>query len=39
MACGLLFFDANGVKQKSNVLFANEKNVCDFGRGGGSPSA
>lgn len=34
-ACGLLFFEAAGVKQRANTLFANEKNVCNFGRGGG----
>jgi hypothetical protein len=34
-ACGLLFFDAAGVKQRANTLFANEKNLCNFGRGGG----
>lgn len=39
VACGLLFYQATGVKQKSNVLFDNEKNICNFGRGGGNPSA
>ena len=34
-ACGLLFFQANGVKQKGNTLFANQTNVCNAGRGGG----
>ncbi len=34
-ACGLLFFDAAGVKQQANHLFANEVNLCNFGRGGG----
>ena len=38
VACGLLFFEANGVKQQANMLFANERNVCNFGRGGGNPS-
>jgi hypothetical protein len=36
VACGLLMFEADGVKQSSNVFFENEKNVCNFGRGGGS---
>jgi len=35
IACGLLFFEANGVKQQANTLFANEVNLCNFGRGGG----
>ena len=35
VACGLLFFDAAGVKQQANSLFANEVNLCNFGRGGG----
>ena len=38
LACGLLFFEANGVKQQANSLFANERNLCNFGRGGGNPS-
>ena len=36
VACGLLFFEADGVKQQANTLFANERDVCNFGRGGGS---
>lgn len=36
LACGILFFDADGVKQQSNTLFANEKDLCNFGRGGGN---
>jgi len=35
VACGLLFFEANGVKQKKNDVFANERDLCNFGRGGG----
>jgi len=35
VACGLLFFDADGVKQQANVFFANERDICNFGRGGG----
>ncbi len=35
LACGILFFEADGVKQQSNTLFANEKDICNFGRGGG----
>ena len=35
VACGLLYFEAQGVKQKKNMLFANEKDICNFGRGGG----
>jgi hypothetical protein len=36
VACGLLFFDADGVRQSKNTLFNNERDVCNFGRGGGS---
>jgi uncharacterized protein len=36
LGCGILFFDADGVKQQSNTLFANERDVCNFGRGGGN---
>jgi uncharacterized protein len=36
VACGLLFFEADGVKQQANTLFANERDVCNFGRGGGN---
>ena len=35
VACGLLFFQADGVKQQANTLFANERDICNFGRGGG----
>jgi len=38
VACGLLFFDAGGVKQSANNLFGNEINVCNAGRGGGHVS-
>jgi hypothetical protein len=37
-ACGLLFFQANGVKQSKNSLFDNETNLCNAGRGGGNTS-
>jgi predicted extracellular nuclease len=36
VACGLLFFEADGVRQQANTLFANERDVCNFGRGGGN---
>jgi hypothetical protein len=35
-ACGLLLYQANGVKTGANSLFANEKNLCNVGRGGGN---
>jgi hypothetical protein len=35
VACGLLFYQANGVKQQANNLYANEMNLCNVGRGGG----
>jgi hypothetical protein len=34
-ACGLLFFQADGVKQRMNTLFDNQTNICNAGRGGG----
>ena len=36
VACGLLLFDAEGVKQRRNTFIANERDICNFGRGGGS---
>lgn len=38
VACGVLFFEADGVKASANDLFANEKNQCNFGKGGGNVS-
>jgi hypothetical protein len=35
IACGLLFFQAAGVKASNNNLFDNEVNLCNVGRGGG----
>ena len=35
VACGLLFFEADGVKQRKNTFSGNERDVCNFGRGGG----
>ena len=35
VACGILFFEAGGVKASSNTLFDNERNQCNFGKGGG----
>ncbi|MDP9225297.1 MAG: hypothetical protein M3P18_15930 [Actinomycetota bacterium] len=36
-ACGLLFYQAGGVKQSANNLFNNQTNFCNVGRGGGKP--
>ncbi|HEY5549616.1 MAG TPA: right-handed parallel beta-helix repeat-containing protein, partial [Candidatus Saccharimonadales bacterium] len=36
VSCGLLFFQAGGVKQQANNLFDNEINLCNVGRGGGN---
>jgi parallel beta helix pectate lyase-like protein len=36
VACGLLFYQAGGVKQQGNNLSANEVNLCNAGRGGGN---
>ena len=35
VACGILYFDADGVRTNHNTLFANERDTCNFGRGGG----
>lgn len=37
-ACGLLFYQAGGVKQQANTLFDNQTNLCNAGRGGGNVS-
>jgi len=36
VACGILLFQANGVKSSGNSLFANERDNCNFGKGGGT---
>lgn len=39
-ACGVLLYQAAGVRQSKNSFSGNEKNVCNYGRGGGQgPSA
>jgi hypothetical protein len=38
-ACGVLFYRANGVKQKKNTFVANEVNLCNASRGGGKFNA
>jgi hypothetical protein len=35
VACGLLIYQAGGVNASSNTLFNNERNQCNFGKGGG----
>ena len=35
ISCGLLLFEADGVKQKRNVYVANQQDLCNVGRGGG----
>jgi hypothetical protein len=35
VACGILLFQADGVKASSNNLFSNERDMCNFGKGGG----
>jgi hypothetical protein len=37
-SCGLIFFQADGVKQKANSSFGNQMNLCNAGRGGGNTS-
>ena len=36
VACGLLFFEADGVRQRKNTFSGNERDLCNYGRGGGS---
>lgn len=36
LACGILYYQADGVKASKNVLFANERDQCNIGRGGGN---
>jgi hypothetical protein len=35
VACGILYFEAGRVTASHNTLFANERNQCNFGKGGG----
>ena len=35
LGCGLLIYDAQGVRQSKNAFSGNERDVCNFGRGGG----
>jgi hypothetical protein len=35
LACGLLLYEAGGVKTSKNTFSGNEKDLCNFGRGGG----
>lgn len=37
-SCGILLFQAGGVKVQQNTYFDNETNLCNFGRGGGNAS-
>jgi hypothetical protein len=37
-ACGLLMFQADGVKQSKNSFSGDQKNLCSVGRGGGNVS-
>jgi hypothetical protein len=36
LACGLLIYQADGVNASSNNFFNNERNLCNFGKGGGT---
>ncbi len=35
VACGLLMYQADGVRASANTYFGNERDVCNFGKGGG----
>jgi hypothetical protein len=39
VSCGVLLFEADGVKASSNTLFGNERDNCNFGKGGGKFNA
>ena len=32
----LLYFDADGVRASENFFHGNERNLCNFGKGGGT---
>jgi nitrous oxidase accessory protein NosD len=34
-ACGLLLYEASGVKASHNDLAGNQKDLCNYGKGGG----
>lgn len=36
LACGVLYYDATGVRAFRNHYANNERNVCNFGKGGGN---
>jgi hypothetical protein len=36
VACGLLYFQADGVNASANSRFNNERDQCNFGKGGGT---
>jgi nitrous oxidase accessory protein NosD len=36
VACGVLLYQADGVKASANTLFNNEKDMCNYGKGGGN---
>jgi len=38
VACGILYFTADGVRASENKLSGNERNFCNFGKGEGNPT-
>jgi hypothetical protein len=36
LACGVLYYQADGVKASGNTRFDNERDQCNFGKGGGT---
>jgi hypothetical protein len=36
VACGLLLYQADGVRASKNTFFANERDQCNYGKGGGN---
>ena len=35
LACGILYFEADGIRAFRNTVYDNERNFCNVGRGGG----
>jgi hypothetical protein len=35
VACGILYYQADGVRASQNTVLANERDLCNFGKGGG----
>jgi hypothetical protein len=36
VSCGVLYYQADGVRASRNTMFDNERDLCNFGKGGGT---